>query len=232
VHKHRNLLSHAPERLREEVSADYNDMIYATSAAEIGKKRKVFLRKWRLRCQAVADCLEEAGDRLFTFTKLPASQWKSARATNAIERLHEEFKRRIKTQTMLPSAETAAMMFWALVASGQISMRKVDGWNTLAAKPADLPIPRRLISYVQSAGDRAKSNSNTHRDATGTGPAGSAIRQFHRARRPSPRSRGRARRSSAAPASTRAFCFTLAGRTHSSPTDVPRTLPGQRSRLR
>jgi transposase-like protein len=140
VHKHRNLLAHAPERLREEVSADYNDMIYATSAADIEKKRKAFLRKWRLRCQAVADCLEEAGDRLFAFTKLPGSQWKSARTTNAIERLHEEFKRRIKTQTVLPSAETAAMMFWALVASGQISMRKVDGWKTLAVKPVDLPI--------------------------------------------------------------------------------------------
>jgi transposase-like protein len=140
VHKHRNLLAHAPERLRDEVSADYNDMIYATSAAEIEKKRKAFLCKWRLRCQAVADCLEEAGNRLFAFTTLPASQWKSARTTNAIERLHEEFKRRIKTQTVLPSAETAAMMFWALVAAGQISMRKVDGWKTLAVKPADLPV--------------------------------------------------------------------------------------------
>jgi putative transposase len=29
VHKHRNLLAHAPERLHEEVSADYTDMIYA-----------------------------------------------------------------------------------------------------------------------------------------------------------------------------------------------------------
>ena len=29
VHKHRNLLAHAPDRLHEEVSADYNDMIYA-----------------------------------------------------------------------------------------------------------------------------------------------------------------------------------------------------------
>jgi putative transposase len=140
VHKHRNLLAHAPERLRDEVSADYNDMIYAASADEIEKKRKAFIRKWRLRCQAVADSLEEAGDRLFTFAKLPACQWKSARTTNAIERLHEEFKRRIKTQTVLPSAETAAMMFWALVASGQICMRKVDGWKTLAVKPTDLPI--------------------------------------------------------------------------------------------
>jgi hypothetical protein len=48
-------------------------------------------------------------------------------------------KRRIKTQTVLPSADTAAMLFWALLASGQISMRKVDGWQTLATKPLDQP---------------------------------------------------------------------------------------------
>jgi len=136
VHKHRNLLAHAPERLHEEVSADYNDMIYAGTPKEIETRRKSFIRKWRLKCRAVADSLEEAGDRLFTFTRLPNSQWRSARTTNAVERLHEEFKRRIKTQTVLPSAETAAMLFWALLASGQITMRKVDGWQTLAEEPA------------------------------------------------------------------------------------------------
>jgi hypothetical protein len=49
-------------------------------------------------------------------------------------------KRRIKTQTVLPSADIAAMLFWALLASGQINMRKVDGWQTLATKPIDQPI--------------------------------------------------------------------------------------------
>jgi putative transposase len=131
VHKHRNLLAHAPDSLHEEVTADYTDMIYAETAPEVQTKRRAFLRKWRLRCPAVATSLEEAGDRLFTFLRLPPSQWRSARTTNAIERLHEEFKRRIKTQTVLPSAETAAMLFWALLASGQITMRKVDGWQTL-----------------------------------------------------------------------------------------------------
>jgi putative transposase len=140
VHKHRNLLAHAPERLHDEVTADYTDMIYAGTPEEIEQRRKVFIRKWRLRHRPVADCLEEAGDRLFTFTRLPPSQWRSARTTNAIERLHEEFKRRIKTQTVLPSAGTAAMLFWALLASGQINMRKVDGWKTLATKPIDQPI--------------------------------------------------------------------------------------------
>ena len=61
------------------------------------------------------------------------------RTTNAIEQLHEEFKRRIKTQTVLPSADTAAHAVGAL-ASGQINMRKVDGWQTRATKPIDQPI--------------------------------------------------------------------------------------------
>ena len=137
VHKHRNLLAHAPERLHEEISADYNDMIYASTREEVERRRKTFIRKWRLKHRAVADSLQEAGDRLFTFTRLPLGQWRSARTTNTIERLHEEFRRRIKTQTVLPSADTAAMLFWALLASGQITMRKVDGWQTLAEKPDD-----------------------------------------------------------------------------------------------
>jgi putative transposase len=115
VHKHRNLLAHAPDALHDEVTADYTDMIYADTAEEVQTRRRTFLRKWRLRCPAVATSLEEAGERLFAFLRLPPSQWKSARTTNAIERLHEEFKRRIKTQTVLPSAETAAMLFWALM---------------------------------------------------------------------------------------------------------------------
>ena len=140
VHKHRNLLAHAPERLHDEVTADYTDMIYAATPQEIEARRKAFIRKWRLKHRAVAESLEEAGDRLFTFARLPPSQWRSARTTNAIERLHEEFKRRIKTQTVLPSADTAAMLFWALLASGQINMRKVDGWQTLATNLINQPI--------------------------------------------------------------------------------------------
>ena len=140
VHKHRNLLAHAPKRMHDELTEDYRDMIYAGTAGEIETKRKAFLRKWRLKCQAVTTSLEEAGDRLFTFASLPKCQWRSARTTNAIERLHEEFKRRIKTQTVLPAAETAPMMFWALLASGQIAMRKVDGWQTLSQPLKPMPI--------------------------------------------------------------------------------------------
>ena len=39
-----------------------------------------------------------------------------------------------------PCAETAAMLFWALLASGQITLRKVDGWQSLAQPPAELDL--------------------------------------------------------------------------------------------
>ncbi len=52
---------------------------------------------------AVADSLEEAGDRLFTFTRFPPSQWKSIRTSNAIERLHEEFKRGSRPKPCCPA---------------------------------------------------------------------------------------------------------------------------------
>src|SRR6202142_2432683 len=58
VHKHRNLFAHAPERLHDEITADYNDMIYAATPQEIAVRRKAFIRKWRLKHRAVADSLE------------------------------------------------------------------------------------------------------------------------------------------------------------------------------
>ena len=140
VHKERNLLAHAPQHLHDEIKADFNDLMYAPTAGEVLARRKAFLAKWKLRCRPVATSLEEAGERLFTFVRYPPEQWRSARTTNAIERLHEEFKRRIKTQCLLPCAETAAMLFWALLASGQITMRRVDGWATLDRSPVDLDL--------------------------------------------------------------------------------------------
>lgn len=140
VHKERNLLAHAPKHLHDEIKADFNDLMYAPTAGEVMARRKTFLAKWKLRCRPVATSFDEAGERLFTFVRYPPEQWRSLRTTNAIERPHEEFKRRIKTQCLLPCAESAAMLFWALLASGQITMRRVDGWQSLACSPTDLDL--------------------------------------------------------------------------------------------
>jgi len=42
-------------------------------------------------------CCSE-GEELLICYQFPASQWKSLRTTNAIQRMHAEFRRRVKTE--------------------------------------------------------------------------------------------------------------------------------------
>jgi putative transposase len=59
-------------------------------------------------------------------------EWKTLRTTNTIERLHEEFRRRVETQGSLPSEDAAVVLLFSLVASGQIRLRRIDGWQKIA----------------------------------------------------------------------------------------------------
>ena len=77
VHKERNLLAHAPKHLHDAIKAEFNAMMHAKTAAEVLARRNAFLARWKLRCRAVADSLEEAGARLFTFLRYPPEQWRS-----------------------------------------------------------------------------------------------------------------------------------------------------------
>jgi putative transposase len=132
VHKLRNLLAKAPEHAQEAVHEEYNRIIYAANRAAAEKARDSFLAKWKKLCPSVATSLEEAGEELLTFYGFPASQHKSLRTTNAIERLQEEFRRRVKTQASLPSEKAALLLFFGLFASGQVKMRRIEGWFDLA----------------------------------------------------------------------------------------------------
>jgi hypothetical protein len=49
-----------------------------------------------------------------------------------LRRLHEEFRRRVKTQGSLPSEDAALVLLFSLVASGQIKLRRIDGWRKIA----------------------------------------------------------------------------------------------------
>jgi putative transposase len=134
-HKLWNLLAKSPAHLREELAEDYRRMIYAESREAVEQARRGFARKWKLRCQAVYQSFEEAGDQLFTFTAFPLSQWKALRTTNALERINEEFRRRTKTQASLPSEEAVLLLMFGLLRSGQIKLRRVVGWYELDSTP-------------------------------------------------------------------------------------------------
>jgi transposase-like protein len=77
------------------------------------------------------ESLNEADDELFTFLRFPSSQWKALRTTNALERIHEEFRRRTKTQASLPSQDAVLLLLFGLLRSGQIKLRALDGYQDM-----------------------------------------------------------------------------------------------------
>jgi transposase-like protein len=114
-HKLRNLLAKAPAHLREELAEDYRRMVYADSCEAVQHARASFLRKWRLRCKAVVNSLEEAGDELFTFLQFPQSQWKALRTTNALEAVATVVHFKVAHETtVVKGTKTVAVMAEAL----------------------------------------------------------------------------------------------------------------------
>ena len=77
--------------------------------------------------------LQEGGDERLTFFRVPPAQWKTLRTATVIERLNEEVRWRVKTQGSLPTEDAALMLRFGLVASGQITLRKIDGDTKIAA---------------------------------------------------------------------------------------------------
>jgi transposase-like protein len=133
VHKLRNVERRAPKHALAEIRDDFHRIVYAASADAAHAAYATFERVWGKRCPGVVTSLRDGGDELLTFFAFPKTQWKALRSTNVIERLHEEFRRRVKTQGSLPSEDAAIVLLFSLVASGQIKLRKIDGWRKIAA---------------------------------------------------------------------------------------------------
>jgi transposase-like protein len=131
VHKLRNLKRKAPKHALAEIRADFHRIVYAESAATARVAYTAFERKWNARCPGVVRSLQEGGEELLTFFQFPKRQWKTLRTTNVIERLNEEFRRRVKTQGSLPTEDAALVLLFGLVVSGQIRLRRLDGWRQI-----------------------------------------------------------------------------------------------------
>jgi putative transposase len=132
VHKLRNLERKAPKHVLAEIGDDFHRIVYAANADAARAAYAAFERAWSKRCPGVVTSLREAGDELLTFFAFPKAQWKTLRTTNTIERLHGEFRRRVKTQGSLPCEDAALILLFSLVASGHVRLRRIDGWRKIA----------------------------------------------------------------------------------------------------
>src|SRR5262249_9109337 len=106
-----------PKHALAEIRDDFHRIVYAASLDAARAAYATFERTWSKRCPGVVASLREGGSELFTFFAFPKAQWKPLRSTNVIERLHEEFRRRVKTQGSLPGEDATVVLLFSLVAS-------------------------------------------------------------------------------------------------------------------
>jgi len=133
-HKLENLATHAPKRSYDAIKADYHAIVYAADPASARAAWKRFERRWAKTSPAVVTSLREGGEELLAFLGWPKAMWKMLRTTNCIERLNEEFRRRVKAQGSLPNASAGLKLLYGIVAEGVITLRRIDGWSLLAAE--------------------------------------------------------------------------------------------------
>jgi len=124
VHKLRYLERKAPKHALDELREDFHRIVYAPSGDAGRTAYTAFERTWAKRCPGVVRSLQEGGVELLTFFTFPKAQWKTLRTTNVIERLNEEFRRRVKTQSSLPTEDAALILLF---------LRKIDGHAMMAA---------------------------------------------------------------------------------------------------
>jgi len=119
------LLDRAFDDLRE----GFHRIVYAANGDAARAAYTTFERTWAKRCPGVVHSLQEGGDELLTFFCFPTAQWTTLRTTNVIERLNEEFRRRLKAQGSPSNEDAALILLFGLLAIGQITPRKIDGYT-------------------------------------------------------------------------------------------------------
>ncbi len=126
-----------------DLRADFHRIVDAESATAARAAYAAFERKWTPRCPGVVRSLREGGEEPLTLLQFPKRQWRTSRTTNVIERVNEEFRRRVKTQGTLPTDEAALVAVLGLAVTWQIPLRRLDGW---------CQIPIFLREHGRSAG--------------------------------------------------------------------------------
>lgn len=147
-HKLTNLYTHAPKRRYDEIKEDYHSIVYADSENAARKAWDRFEKKWEKTCPKVVASLREGGEALLTFFNYPKSMWKMLRTTNGIERLNEEFRRRVKTQGSLPNTDAGLKLLYGLFAGGLINLRRMDGWRDMPDLVHTLRLKHGLLKIL------------------------------------------------------------------------------------
>jgi hypothetical protein len=125
------------ERLHEEITADYNDMIYAATREESRRAARPSSANGGSSIAPSPTACRKPG--------IASSPSRACRQAGGRARAPTPSRAARGVQAADQDADGVAIgrhrsdVVLGLLASGQINMRKVDGWQTLATRPIDQP---------------------------------------------------------------------------------------------
>jgi putative transposase len=124
VHVARNVLAKVPRSLKEGVAGDVRSIFYAPSHEEAMSLFHEFKARWSSQVPSAVKCLERSLEACLTYLQFPEHEWISLRTTNCIERLHKEFKRRVKPMEIVPGESSLYLIL------GIISIKMEQTWRS------------------------------------------------------------------------------------------------------
>lgn len=118
LHKMKNVMSHVPERQREEVEAEFKAIFYQPDRAKADQCAQAFRAKFGRLYPTAIECMDRDWEACLTFYAFPREHWARIRTTNVIERMFEEVKKRSKKMAAAFRNETSCLLLFFAVVRG------------------------------------------------------------------------------------------------------------------
>jgi putative transposase len=146
VHFVRDCMGRVSLRYRAEIAADINAVFRETTRETAMRKAIEVADKWKVRCEKVAEMIEEDIEQCLSNLAFPEKHRKRIRTNNSIERFNEELRRRTRVIRIFPN-ERAMLRLVATLCIEQ-SEAWVSGRQYLDMSPLDMPASATGIELV------------------------------------------------------------------------------------
>lgn len=116
THFMRNILGHAPRRLKKEIASEVKLIFQADNKDTAIKLARDLIEKFEKDAEKAMDCLENGLEDAVAVLCLPEKYRKRLRTTNLAERMNEEIRRRERVIRIFPNDDAAQRLIGALLA--------------------------------------------------------------------------------------------------------------------
>jgi putative transposase len=133
VHQVRSSLRFVSYKDRKPLAADLRRIYTAVDAEHAGDELQAFAEKWDARYPMISASWLERWEQITPFLAYPAEVRRVIYTTNAIEALHRQTRKIIKTRGHFPTEDAARKLIYLAITKAETRWKRVMHWPTAMA---------------------------------------------------------------------------------------------------